>query len=149
MTETIERFYHRHTPVVVTIARAVLELKKLQNIAEIRHHDELHHFLDLFFTARINVRMLVQQHVEMFGTDKTQNISMIGIIDPKCKPVQVVSDAVASAKILCDQTFGVSPNVEVFLPTGDVQFSYIPGAVVKGAKEWVGYVFVCIKNPFL
>jgi pyruvate dehydrogenase kinase 2/3/4 len=83
--------------------------------------------LDKFYTSRINVRMLAQQHIEMFGKQKQQQkASMIGMIDPHCKPAAIAHDAALSAKILCESIYGIVPKVEIDLPTGDVEFSYIP-----------------------
>ncbi len=127
MSGTVENFFHRHTPVVITMAQAVVELKKRMAV-DLHEQKDLHLSLDKFYTSRINVRMLVQQHIEMFGNQKERekSSSMIGMIDPRCKPAAVANDAALSAKILCESIYGITPKVEIDLPTGDVEFSYIP-----------------------
>lgn len=141
MTETVQKFYHRHTPVVITMARAVAELKK-SGFENLESLNKLHVSLDKFYTARTNVRMLVQQHIEMFGQEKRDNSSMIGMIDPHCKPALVAHDAALDAKVfflslfvfdlmkfwqgVCESTFGIAPKVEIVLPTGNAELSYIP-----------------------
>jgi hypothetical protein len=99
MTETVEKFFHRHTPVVITMAQAVVELKR-SGVENLESQNKLHVSLDKFYTARTNVRMLVQQHIEMFGKEKHNNSSMIGMIDRHCKPAAVAHDAALDAKVL-------------------------------------------------
>eukprot|EP00124_Ichthyophonus_hoferi_P001408 Ihof_evm11s72 gene=Ihof_evmTU11s72 len=125
-TAVVANILTRHASVVTSIAQGILELKRQNGPYFLVR--PIQYFLDRLYMSRIGIRMLIGQHVELFG-QKNPSDKMIGVIDPKCQVTEIIEDAVESARFLCDQYYCRSPNVEVITPTNkphDMNFPYIP-----------------------
>ncbi len=134
----------RHQPVVTTMAQGILELRqKAPSQAAFYAHYDFHEFLDRFYTARIGIRLLMQQHIQLFGDgEETAPHGWVGAIDPNCRPAEVAEDAAENARFLCEQRYGISPKFEVVLPNSKgriITFSYIPSFLYH-------IVFELVKN---
>ena len=66
--------------------------------------------LDRFFTARIGLRFLMEHHVRSFHH---QEEGWSGIIQENFHPAEVLRDAAADAKMLCEDEFGFAPDVQL------------------------------------
>ena len=128
-TRVIKQVLERHAPVVTSMAQGILSLREQEGADFVKHYD-FHEFLDRFYTSRIGIRMLMQQHIELFCTTDggVAPQGWVGVIDPRCKPAEVARDAAENAAFLCDQTFGSSPRYEIVLPNSkkEIEFSYVP-----------------------
>uniref|UniRef100_A0A5F8HH27 Protein-serine/threonine kinase n=1 Tax=Monodelphis domestica TaxID=13616 RepID=A0A5F8HH27_MONDO len=121
---------NRHHDVVPTMAQGILEYKD-SGAADAGSSQNLQYFLDRFYMNRISTRMLMNQHILIFGESKSGNPSHIGSIDPHCDVVAVVQDAYESARLLCDQYYLVSPELKLAqvngkLPGQPIHIVYVP-----------------------
>ncbi|KAM9463114.1 pyruvate dehydrogenase (acetyl-transferring) kinase isozyme 2, mitochondrial [Clarias gariepinus] len=106
--ETLVNIRNRHNDVVPTMAQGVIEYKEAFG----QDNQNIQYFLDRFFTSRISIRMLINQHTLIFdGATNPVHPNTIGSIDPHCKVSDVVKDAYESAKMLCDQYYLSSPDL--------------------------------------
>ncbi len=157
-TSIIKRILARHAPVVTTMALGIIELRQKEKSQEefFKHYD-FGNFLDRFYTSRIGIRMLMQQHIEMFDANEGNQApkGWVGVIDPKCDPSAVAADAAENAKFLCYQTYGTSPDFDIKVYNGDrskdeenygfsffivvcsVTFSYVPSFLYHVVFELV------------
>nr|CAG4644864.1 EOG090X07QN [Leptodora kindtii] len=128
-SETLVKIRNRHADVVPTIAKGVIELRESHKVDQTSEH-RIHYFLDRFYMSRIGIRMLINQHTLLFGT-QSNNTRHIGCIDPNCNVESVVRDAYENARFLCDQYYLASPEITVQEhnnkePGTPVQIVYVP-----------------------
>lgn len=130
-TETLVNIRNRHNNVVPTMAQGVLEYKDAFGVDPVTNQN-VQYFLDRFYTSRISTRMLMNQHTLIFsGSTNPAHPKHIGSIDPNCDVVEVVKDAFESSKMLCDQYYLMSPEVELKQvnskdPSEPVNIVYVP-----------------------
>lgn len=108
---------NRHRTVVEQVAYSVMEYKASVADTGNRSIDEekMQYFLDRFYMSRIAIRVLINQHVGMFGDriqDRSQH-ALIGAFDAKCDIRKVVEDAAHSAQHLCEKYYLGAPEVEI------------------------------------
>lgn len=134
--ETLDTIRNRHLSVVETMAEGVVKLKDLIADKELRRLDErIHYFLDRFYLSRISIRLIIHQHLLLFGNNTSEaNSSFIGCFDPNCDVLAVAKDAFENARFLCEQYYSAAPscNFSSFKPfdkdeNGDrVTMTYVP-----------------------
>ncbi|XP_017310096.1 pyruvate dehydrogenase kinase, isozyme 4 [Ictalurus punctatus] len=130
-TETLINVRNRHNNVVPTMAQGVLEYKEAFGVDPVTNQN-VQYFLDRFYTSRISTRMLMNQHTLIFsGSTNPAHPKHIGSIDPNCDVVEVVKDAYESSRMLCDQYYLMSPEVEIKQvnsknPNEPVNIVYVP-----------------------
>ncbi|KAG1946728.1 pyruvate dehydrogenase (acetyl-transferring) kinase isozyme 1, mitochondrial [Pimephales promelas] len=92
----------------------------------------IQYFLDRFYMNRISIRMLINQHTLIFdGTTKPGHPSSIGCIDSCCDVTDVIRDAYECAKMLCEQNYLGSPELELAEinaknKSQPIEISYVP-----------------------
>jgi pyruvate dehydrogenase kinase 2/3/4 len=129
--EALIKIRNRHMHVVQTMAQGVIELKESHTV-DPHTESNIQYFLDRFYMSRISIRMLINQHTLLFGSDLNgQKSRHIGCIDPSCQVVSVVKDAYENAKFLCDQYYLASPDVIIeehndSERNSPIQFVYVP-----------------------
>lgn len=106
---------NRHSDVVETMAKGVLELKESHDVDSHTEHS-IQYFLDRFYMSRISIRMLINQHTLIFGgqlenAPGPNRSKYIGCIDTQCDVVSVIKDAYENARFLCDQYYLASPDL--------------------------------------
>uniref|UniRef100_A0AAY4E0J6 Protein-serine/threonine kinase n=1 Tax=Denticeps clupeoides TaxID=299321 RepID=A0AAY4E0J6_9TELE len=130
-TETLINVRNRHNNVVPTMAQGVIEYKEAFDVDPVTNQN-VQYFLDRFYTSRISTRMLMNQHSLIFdGSTNPAHPKHIGSIDPSCDVVEVIKDAYESAKMLCDQYYLTSPEVEIQQvnskePSQPIHIVYVP-----------------------
>jgi pyruvate dehydrogenase kinase 2/3/4 len=122
MTRLIEAIYGRHSKTLVTMARGVAEFKRelgYQPTDMLPDHleDPLTQFLNGFYSSRIGIRTLIEQHVALHHPRPGH----VGIINCHTHPVAICRDAADEAAIMCERELGASPLVEII---GDSDFSF-------------------------
>uniref|UniRef100_A0A8B9KF11 Protein-serine/threonine kinase n=1 Tax=Astyanax mexicanus TaxID=7994 RepID=A0A8B9KF11_ASTMX len=130
-TETLINVRNRHNNVVPTMAQGVVEYKEAFGVDPVTNQN-VQYFLDRFYTSRISTRMLMNQHTLIFsGSTNPAHPKHIGSIDPNCDVVEVVKDAYESSRMLCDQYYLTSPEVEIKQvnskePNEPINIVYVP-----------------------
>ncbi|XP_059824168.1 pyruvate dehydrogenase (acetyl-transferring) kinase isozyme 3, mitochondrial isoform X4 [Hypanus sabinus] len=129
--ESLIKIRNRHNDVVPTMAQGVIEYKEKFGFDPFISCN-VQYFLDRFYTSRISFRMLINQHTLLFGGNTNPaHPKHIGSIDPSCNVADVVRDAYETAKMLCEQYYTGSPDVEVNefnakTPEKPIQVVYVP-----------------------
>ncbi|XP_035383064.1 pyruvate dehydrogenase kinase, isozyme 3b [Electrophorus electricus] len=129
--DTLIQIRNRHNDVVPTMAQGVIEYKEKFGFDPFISSN-VQYFLDRFYTSRISFRMLINQHTLLFGDGiNPAHPKHIGGIDPTCNVVEVVRDAYETAKILCEQYYMLSPELQIHEfntknPSRPIQVVYVP-----------------------
>ncbi|XP_071754958.1 pyruvate dehydrogenase (acetyl-transferring) kinase isozyme 2, mitochondrial-like [Centroberyx gerrardi] len=130
--EALEAIRNRHNEVVPTLAQGVIEYKDAFGQQDAATDHNIQYFLDRFYTSRISIRMLINQHTLIFdGNTNPVHPNTIGCIDSMCDVTEVVRDAFESAKLLCEQYYLGAPELELRQMNANsirepIQISYIP-----------------------
>ncbi|XP_041758099.2 pyruvate dehydrogenase kinase, isozyme 4 isoform X1 [Coregonus clupeaformis] len=112
-TETLVNIRNRHNNVVPTMAQGVVEYKEAFGSDPVTNQN-IQYFLDRFYMSRISTRMLMNQHSLIFdGSANPAHPKHIGTIDPDCDVTEVVKDAFDSSKMLCEQYYLTSPEIDI------------------------------------
>ncbi|XP_048267300.1 pyruvate dehydrogenase (acetyl-transferring) kinase, mitochondrial isoform X2 [Bombus affinis] len=110
--QTLVKIRNRHKDIVETMAQGVLELKEAHDV-DVQTENNIQYFLDRFLMSRISIRMLINQHTLLFGSELNGHSTHVGSIDPSCEIISVVRDAYDKARLLCDQYYLASPELIV------------------------------------
>ncbi|XP_061605769.1 pyruvate dehydrogenase (acetyl-transferring) kinase isozyme 2, mitochondrial-like isoform X2 [Phyllopteryx taeniolatus] len=130
--EVLETIRNRHNDVVPTMAQGVIEYKDAFGQQDTVTEHNMQYFLDRFYTSRISIRMLINQHTLIFnGNTNRTHPDTIGCIDSMCDVPEVVRDAYESAKLMCEQYYLGAPELELRQMNANsirqpIQISYIP-----------------------
>ncbi|KAL0072962.1 hypothetical protein F4703DRAFT_1867245 [Phycomyces blakesleeanus] len=121
--KTIEGVKRRHDPVVTTVAQGILEYKEHRKPQVV--DTEVEKFLDRFYMSRIGIRMLIGQHSTLYRGPFRQDY--VGVICTKTSIREIAQDAIANARYICEEHYGLfkAPEVKMFCP-GDIEFMYVP-----------------------
>ncbi|XP_069121722.1 pyruvate dehydrogenase (acetyl-transferring) kinase, mitochondrial-like [Argopecten irradians] len=117
-SEGLQKIKNRHSKVVETMAQGVLELQETYptyyNFTTVNTNTEaIRYFLDRFLLSRISIRMLISQHVLLYGSLVADNPRYIGSIDPACDVLEVLQAAYSDARFLCEGYYLTAPDMEV------------------------------------
>lgn len=112
-TNSLQSILNRHRSVVEQVAHGVMEYKEevRESGMKVIEEEKIQYFLDRFYMSRIAIRVLINQHVTMFGNER-RDPTLIGAFDPKCDLRKVIEDAADSASHLCEKYYLGSPEVE-------------------------------------
>ncbi|XP_075888331.1 pyruvate dehydrogenase (acetyl-transferring) kinase isozyme 2, mitochondrial-like [Nelusetta ayraudi] len=112
--EVLENIRNRHNEVVPTMAQGVIEYKDAFGQQDALTDHNIQYFLDRFYTSRISIRMLINQHTLVFsGNINPAHPNTIGCIDSVCDVTEVARDAYECAKMLCEQYYLGAPELEL------------------------------------
>uniref|UniRef100_A0A8C1XCS7 Protein-serine/threonine kinase n=1 Tax=Cyprinus carpio TaxID=7962 RepID=A0A8C1XCS7_CYPCA len=129
--DTLVTIRNRHNDVVPTMAQGVIEYRDAFG-ADPLTSQNIQYFLDRFYMNRISIRMLINQHTLIFdGSTNPGHPSSIGCIDSCCDVTNVIRDAYECAKMLCEQYYLGSPELELREinaknKSQPIQISYVP-----------------------
>lgn len=138
----LQGLYHKHSSVLVEMARGAYELRERLrrgdlDFSETSSHRSwwrasdgndferlaiCHDFLDRFYTSRIGIRVLAGQYLALRGPSRPNHVGMI------CKttsPREIVERAALDATGMCERQYGVAPTIRVE-GNLDLTFPYIP-----------------------
>lgn len=141
--EDLIKIRNRHSTVVETMAQGVMELKETHPI-DMATEQSIQYFLHRFYMSRISIRMLINQHAILFGSDRPGHPRHIGAIDPNCDVNSVVQDAYENARFLCDQYYLTSPDLIV--EQHNVQNPEAPISIVYVPSHLYHILFELLKN---
>lgn len=136
--QRLSHIRNRHADVVQTMAQGVMELKESHEVDSSTEHS-IQYFLDRFYMSRTSIRMLINQHTLLFGSQMYGQASVngignggrhIGSIDPACDVVAVVKDAYENARFLCDRYYLNAPELQLLqfgmANESPMQIVYVP-----------------------
>lgn len=124
----LQNIYDRHAPTLTTMGDGVNELK---NILSRRYNENIEPYnlkgfntgLDTFYTNRLSVRLLISHYLNF--VKYPENKRYIGAICLKTSPYEILRDAINNSTDICENTYGISPSVEVE-HLNNLEFPYIP-----------------------
>eukprot|EP00116_Pleurobrachia_bachei_P004108 sb/3464370/ len=108
-TRKLAEIKRRHQNVVETMAEGILSLKRDTGD---RFDPSINYFLDRFYTSRIAIRVIMSNHLVLFGPEE-QAPGHYGIIDPSLDVHDIVDDAASGARYLCTHHYGSCPDIEI------------------------------------
>lgn len=154
-TEMLQHIYDRHGSTHASIARGLHELKhELANTVfkmpveeiDFSHYTEVHRVLNTFYLARIGLRMLIAQHLELHRQrGHPQEDSYIGVICTRTSPQEIVNRAAEDARYMCMRTSMDAP--EVIVRHGGTTESSITFPFVPDFLYYI--IFELLKNSML
>ena len=106
-TAEIETMLQTPDLVVVMLSSALLEVGDA-GATRSQQVSFLQSVFDRFFTARIGLRFLMEHHI---NSGHTQPDGWSGVIQANFNPADVIQDAVHDATRLCEDEFGMAPEV--------------------------------------
>lgn len=129
--KNLSSIVNRHRSVVEQVAHAVMEYKVVvDEHSGMRTIDEekMQYFLDRFYMSRIAIRVLINQHVTMFGSETFPTDSLVGAFDGNCDIRKVVEDAAHTAQFLCEKYYLGAPEIEIELVNDRkyIEMGYVP-----------------------
>lgn len=136
-TALLNSIYERHNPTILTMAKGIFEFRRSQGIP-FGHpmptlvEEDVHSYLDVFFTSRVGIRTLMSQHIAMHKPRS----HYVGIINTQCRPQDIILDAIEDARSVCDRVYGDAPDA-VILGDKDFVFSYVPSYLHHIAFELI------------
>ncbi|KAI8912301.1 branched-chain alpha-ketoacid dehydrogenase [Powellomyces hirtus] len=134
--ETLEHMLNAHLVAIPRLAMGIAESSLHLNPREADR------FMNEMLRSRIGRRVLAEQHITLshvFDGRESQDESFIGIVNTKCKAVDVVNKCAAIVGRVFEDGFGIKPpevHVDGHL---DATFTYIPDQI-----EYI--VFELLKN---
>merc|ERR1712130_1023791 len=115
---------------VEEVAKGVLEYKAyvIDGGIPAIEEEKMQYFLDRFYMSRIAIRVLINQHVTMFGDRGSIDNSLVGAFDGKCDLRRVVEDAAQNAQYLCEKYYLGAPEVEIEMVNDRkyIEMGYVP-----------------------
>ncbi|KAK8821325.1 hypothetical protein WA538_005952, partial [Blastocystis sp. DL] len=126
-TNLLRKILDRHSGTMEMIARSVLTIR--QQMREKGYVESelsaVKPVLDSFYTSRIGIRIILEQHISLFDQMKKPIPGYTGIINNNTNPSEVAHLAADQAQIVCNRQYGQTVPVEVFSQKNR-SFSYIP-----------------------
>uniref|UniRef100_A0A5S6QT72 Protein-serine/threonine kinase n=1 Tax=Trichuris muris TaxID=70415 RepID=A0A5S6QT72_TRIMR len=132
-TAQLTQVVNRHKTVVETMAEGLMEMKASHGIDPVTQKN-IQFFLNRFYLSRISIRMLINQHLILFGESTHpfyQSSRHIGCIDPTCEVIGIIEDAYENARFLCDRYYLKSPGMKLEYkndaqPSQPITIVYVP-----------------------
>ena len=121
-TDRVAMIRDRHSELVTVMAQAVYEVKNEYTVSRSQHgklpkfERNIQYFLDRLYTSRMSTRMLINQHILLFGNDRHKQKcafgdTTVGAIDPDCQILPLIEKAYESARFLSEQYYMTAPNL--------------------------------------
>jgi len=111
LTALLRDIAARHANVVTSLGRGTQELRRAGALKSQFRVEQMNDFLDRNLRSRIGTVMLTSQHLAM--QPEVARAGWVGNINLHCCPREVVADAVADARLLCERVFWDAPEVQV------------------------------------
>jgi pyruvate dehydrogenase kinase 2/3/4 len=128
--EVVNKILDRHKDTFLYMGKGVYQLKKelsqttFAGVSDLSEFVDIHLALDDFYTRRIGLRILLEQHVGLDSQVMKKDDEYVGIIQKHCSPSKVIHSAVETASLLCARFHGSVPNVKI-LGREDLTFPFI------------------------
>lgn len=134
---TLEGLVEDHAPTIPILARGFLECRQYMDASEVSA------FLDAAIHSRVAIRLIAEQHLALSAsfhhskrtetqpsglpalssnTHEKNHNSVIGVVDTKLNPTEMVKTCAEFVHGLCDSALGVAPEL---IMEGDLDSTYI------------------------
>lgn len=120
-TKILEKEYNKHKNIEFELSNVIKSYKSINN-GDIISYSNINYNLKKFYLARISLRLLVNQHIEVLnGKIADNNVGLISIFDP----ILVIKNAINEVKSLAEQHYLDVPEIKI---VSDVktEILYIP-----------------------
>ncbi|MDX2175140.1 MAG: pyruvate dehydrogenase kinase [Candidatus Sumerlaeia bacterium] len=117
--ELVERIKMRHSRVVETMAKGILDLK--EKVGDSIHDLNIAPALDAYYTTRIGTRVLIGHHAAL----RRHRPGWVGIICGQTSPATSAREAYHLATEVCRRYYSVAPKLTLLGHT-ELTFKYIP-----------------------
>lgn len=114
----IEKVYNRHNPTIITMAKGIHEISKMNKY----NIENINDLLNRFFTSRIGIRVLLGHFIELHK--KTTN-NYFGIICTNTNPKKILLDAIEDASYVALKNNNEIPKINIICEE-DIHICYIP-----------------------
>jgi len=123
-SEMTKVIFNKHRGTMLDVAKGVFEfyedLERMfgrVELAEVRQDlrliKDIEDSLDMFFTDRLTLRLLIS-HVSSLNSGKvSKNPDMVGVVHTCVQPIQILERAYASCKFICMRDYNVAPELVV------------------------------------
>lgn len=113
----VNKVYERHGSTIVTMAKGIHEIRKMNQLKM----DNVHQLLDRFYSSRIGIRTLLGHFIELFN----ESPNYFGIICLKTDPKKILEDAIEDASYVAKRNNATIPNIKI-KSNQHILFPYIP-----------------------
>jgi pyruvate dehydrogenase kinase 2/3/4 len=138
----LNKIYNRHSTILMTISKGLIELKKENKIGDLEA-PTMQLFLNRFYTNRTEIRILIEQYLSFFGKPKGENY--FGIVNLKSEPGKIIHSVMEDIQFLCNKNklnvelndivkINLSKN-NIILPCIDHYLYYILFELVKNSIQ--------------
>ncbi|OAO15603.1 pyruvate dehydrogenase kinase [Blastocystis sp. ATCC 50177/Nand II] len=126
-TEVLRNIYDRHSGTMEMMARSVFSVKEeIERSGKMDTElDPIKPALDSFYTSRIGIRILLEQHLSLEEQMRDPIPGYTGIINRNTNPYDVAQLAIDQAQQVCNRQYGQTVPVSIYSHK-DRTFSYIP-----------------------
>lgn len=97
-----------HTNINHNIAKALLNYNKT-NVIDQKTENNINNILERFYTSRLSIRFLVQQHIEL----QNKNSDFIDIINTKTNPYDIITKSINNIEQMSAIIYGTIPLIEI------------------------------------
>jgi pyruvate dehydrogenase kinase 2/3/4 len=129
----LKSIFERHGRTIHYLAKGVHELKREwhRNSLDFDQARELNHDLDSFYMARISVRTLILQQIDIHNNHE----GYIGCFKKELDPRDVCHHAADVARQICRRDLGDAPDVQIIAPDRGDPFPYVPEQLLYVVSE--------------
>lgn len=122
--EMVKNVYERHAPTLITMAKGIHEIKKINKI----QMENISELLDRFYMSRIGIRVLLGHYIELHKENSdglTESQNYFGIICKETNPKKILNDAIEDASYVATRNNHILPKFNINC-NDNILFSYIP-----------------------
>jgi len=123
--ELARTIFNQHRGTMLDVAQGVFEFyedlyeifgKDLE-LAEVRKDfaliQDIEESLDEFFTTRLTLRLLISHVHNLDSGTNSSKEDMVGVVNVNTKPINILSRAYVSARLMCQRDFQMTPDLYV------------------------------------
>ena len=120
-TKILEKEYNKHNNIEFELSNVIKSYKSI-NQGNISSYSNINSNLKKFYLARISLRLLVNQHIEVLnGKISDNNVGLISIFDP----ILVIKNAINEVKSLAEHHYLDLPEIKI-ISNVKTEILYIP-----------------------
>lgn len=107
-SKSLQNMIDTHKNINYNIAKSLIILNKKNSMDE-KTENNINNILERFYTSRLSIRFLVQQHIEL----QKENGNFIGMINTKTNPYKIINNCICDIKQMSSIIYGKEPLIEL------------------------------------